>query len=105
MVTRQGDKVVTPGTTLELSEWEQIKEKKWKLNELIRLGMKSKEDNPQLLARLHNLETENVRMTNNITKYQEKVQTLIIQDADQRKRIEELEKGAGLIDDEEKALL
>jgi len=39
-----------------------IKDMHWKVPELIYLGIKAKEDNPQLLKRINELETENANL-------------------------------------------
>lgn len=56
-------------TTLTVEEKEFIASKKWKYNELIRLGIYAKENNPQILARVKEIEETNERLANKIQSY------------------------------------
>lgn len=62
--------MLTTITTTIPTEWRlKIAEKRWKINELIGLGMAAKEDNPQIMARIAELERTNDRLRARLEKF------------------------------------
>jgi len=53
-------------TCLEPSEHAKIQEHHWKVPDLIRLGIKAREGNPQMILRIRELEGENARLVEKI---------------------------------------
>lgn len=58
MAYDEEDKLVKVTTTITEDEREEITAKGWAYNELIRLGMLAKEENPQLIERIGKVEEE-----------------------------------------------
>jgi hypothetical protein len=54
-------------TTVPKNVKEYIDKKNYKVNELIRLGILAKEDNPQLIQRIRDLENKYVRIENSLS--------------------------------------
>lgn len=62
--------MLTTITTTIPTEWRlKIAEKRWKINELIGLGISAKEDNPQIMARIAELERTNDRLRARLEKF------------------------------------
>ena len=58
---------ITTSTTISHEAWQQIKLNKWRVNELIMLGISAKMNNPQLIDRIKELEAGNDRLQKRLT--------------------------------------
>jgi hypothetical protein len=68
---------VIPITTTIPPEWHaKIKANHWRIPEIIGLGIKAREGNPQMIARIKELEDKNLRLRETLDRYVKRVNQL-----------------------------
>jgi len=60
---------ITTSTTIRREIYDRIKKEGWKVSELVRLGVCAKEQNPQLIQRIKELEAENSKISAKLQTY------------------------------------